>query len=333
MGGLTPSNHATNRVDMMVIDDKDGKISWQPCAPMIKRRYGHAAYYCQGEVLSVSSQEYTADGQGTSERYNVFSQTAVELEHTLPIPDLRLVAMAELDSKAFVIGGFYEDATSRRYVASDRVFCLDNKKHRGQAGTWIEQDAKLITPRYGAAAATYQGKLWLAGGYVGNHKPLSSIEVFDPLVGSWQAAGDLTKARRNGSIALFAIKDDLFAARGTYEGMLVEKRDGQTGSWQLVSEMNDGMRDDCYVTACGSTIYFLGGSDITTTINNWNSFDTNTNKWASEERQYQDVATRQLPREFKLGQAVCITPEEQLKQLRDLNSLDLVLRQDDDEDA
>jgi len=330
MGGLTPSNHATNRVDMMVIDDKDGKISWQPCAPMITNRYGHAAYYCQGEVLSVSSHWYHAGGQGTSERYDVLSQTAVELEHMLPIPDLCAFAMAELDEKAFVIGGMYKDATSRRYVNSDRVFCLDNKKHRGQAGTWIEQEARLITARSYAAAATYQGKVWVAGG-TGYDQHLSSVEVFDPLVGSWQAAGDLTKARRNGSIALFVIKDDLFAATGTYEGMLVEKRDGQTGSWQLVSEMNDGDRSYCSMTACGSTIYFIGGRGFDI-MNNWNSFDTNTKKWASEEGEYQDVATRQLPREFKLGQAVCITPNEQLKQLRDLNSLDLVLRQDDEEE-
>ena len=47
-------------------------------------------------------------------------------------------------------------------------------------------------------------------------------------------------------------------------------------------------------------------------MNNWNSFDTQTNTWASQEEQYQDVATRQLPREFTSGQAVCITPDEQL---------------------
>jgi hypothetical protein len=175
------------------------------------------------------------------------------------------------------------------------------------------------------------GKVWVADGIgYGHDQQLSSIEVFDPLVGSWQAAGNLTKPGYS-SITLFAIKDDLFAAGGTLRGMWVEKRDGKTGSWQLVSEMNDGMRDDCYVTACGSTIYFIGGRGFDI-MNNWNSFDTNTNKWASEEGQYQDVATRQLPRNFTLGQAVCITPEEQLEQLRNLNSLNLVSHQDNEEE-
>jgi len=314
-GGDGYESDTTNRVDMMVIDDEGTKISWQACAPMIKKRFCHAAYYCQGQVLSVNSDDGdnadgdNPDGQGTCERYDVLSQTAVELEHTLPIPDLRGVSMAELDGKVFVIGGKYKDATTDRYVASDRVFCLD--MNRGQAGKWIEQEARLITRRFGAAAATYQGKVWLAGGCNQNLGHLSSIEVFDPLVGSWQPAGYLTRGQV-GSIALFVIENDLFAAGCNYSiGMWVAKRDGQTGAWQLVSELNDGERNSCGLAACGSTIYFLGGYNSRSN-KNWNSFDTRTNKWASQQEQYRDVATRQLPRTFNGGQAVCITPSEQL---------------------
>jgi hypothetical protein len=294
----------TNRVDMMIIND--GNVEWKMCAPMIKNRITYSAYYCQGEVLSVSSYNCRfADGRGTSERYDVLSQTAVELEHRLPIPNLCDVAVAELNGKAFVIGGWYDDAATRRSVYSDRIFCLN----MDQAGTWIEQESRLITARRRAAAATYQGKVWLAGGY-GQSLTLTSIEVFDPLVGSWQAAGNLTRVYPN-SIALFAIKDDLFAAGFSYRGMWVEKRDGQTGAWQLVSELNDGNRLGCALTACGSTIYFLGGYD-SNAEKSWNSFDTQTNTWASQGGQYQDEATRQLPRNFIHGQAVCITPDEQL---------------------
>jgi hypothetical protein len=333
MGGLDENFVATNRVDMMVIDDEGTKISWQACAPMIKNRYWHSAYYCQGQVLSVSSHGGDgANGQGTSERYDVLSQTAVELEHKLPIPNLYGVAMAELDGKAFVIGGAYEDAATGEDVRSDRVFCLDNKRHRGQAGTWIEQEARLITARSRAAAATYQGKVWLAGGRDGNYRPLSSIEVFDPLVGSWQAAGDLTKARSGSSFALFAIKDDLFAAGCTnFDGMWVEKRDGQTGAWQLVSELNDCYRDGCALAACGSTIYFLGGYD-SSTKKSWNSFDTRTSTWASQQGQYQDEATRQLPRNFSFGQAVCITPSEQLSGLGTWTSYPDFVHQEEEEE-
>jgi len=339
MGGYDVGANVSNRVDMMVIDDEGTKISWQSCAPMIKKRFLNAAYYCQGQILSVSSQDgFGADGPGTSELYDVLSQTAVELEHKLPIPNLYAVAMAELDGKAFAIGGRisdrrYRDVASRRHVISDRVFCLDNKRHRGQAGTWIEQEARLITARRDAAAATYQGKVWLAGGCYSNGQLSSSIEVFDPLVGSWQAAGDLTKARY-GSIALFVIKDDLFAAGGTdEEGMWVERRDGQTGAWQLMSEHDDGYRGGCALAACGSIIYFLGGNSSSTS-KSWNSFDTRTNKWASQQEQYRDEATRQLPSAFLGGQAVCITPSEQLSGLGTWTSYpDFVRREEEEEEG
>jgi hypothetical protein len=332
MGGDEGNYVVTNRVDMMVIDDEGTKVSWQACAPMIKNRWHHSAYYCQGEVLSVSSGGGRgANGQGTNERYDVLSQTAVELENKLPIPDLCGVAMAELDGKAFVISGMYIDAATGQYVTSDRVFCLDNKRHRGQAGTWIEQEARLITGRSGGAAATYQGKVWLAGGYNDYGQPLPSIEVFDPVVGSWQAAGNLTMARFCISY-LFAIKDDLFAAGCTSydrEGMWVEKRDAQTGTWQLLSRLNDGKRDGCALAACGSTIYFLGGHRPS--HKSWNSFDTCANMWASQQEQYQDVATRQLPRNFCQGQAVCITPIEQQSGLSTWTSYpDFVHHQDDE---
>jgi Kelch motif len=340
MGGFD-GLRATNRVDMMVIDDKSTKISWQECAPMIKNRWLHSAYHCQGQVLSVSSIDgYGADGQGTSERYDVLSQTAVELEHKLPIPNLFLVATAELDGKAFAIGGRYEDAATDRDVYSDRVFCLDNKRHRGQAGKWDEQEARLINARCYAAVATFQGKMWLAGGYNGYGQPLSSVTVLDPLDGSWQTAGNLTKARF-GKIALFVINDDLYAAGGNSEGMWVEKRDRQNDVWQLLclsllgepllSKFCDGNRFGCALAACDSTIYFLGGDDSSTN-KSWNSYNTRTNKWASQQEQYQDVATRQLPRNFSHGQAVCITPSEQISGLGTWTSYPDFVHQEDEEE-
>jgi len=315
MGGLEYRG-ATNRVEMMVIDDEGTKISWQTCAPMIRKRWSHSVNYCQGQVLSVNSYDaMLADGQDSNERYDVLSQTAVELEHKLPVQNQYGAAIAELDGKTLAIGG----ANVNQFVKSDSVFRFDNKRHQGQAaGTWIEQESRLINARMHAAVATYKGKIWLAGGFNSDYWSryfLSSVEVFDPLVGSWQEAGDLTKPRGGiGGIALFAIKDDLFAAGGTYEGMWVEKRDGKTGAWHLVSELNGEDRALSSLAACGSTIFFLGGNDLSTN-KSWNSFDTRTNAWASQQEQYRDEATRKLPRDLCAGRVVCITPSEQLSGL------------------
>jgi hypothetical protein len=258
--------------------------------------------------LSVSGINDNHHYNRTFSSYDVLSQEAVTLELELPIIYLLKFTMVEFNGKVFVIGG--RDLDLDQNGLSNRVFYLD--KDERQADTWIEQDAKLITPRYDATAATYQGKLWLAGGYVGFHQPLSSIEVFDPLLGSWQPAGNLTK-KRDCKIALLVINDDLFAV-GTYDhggkAMWVEKRDPETGLWQLLSEFDDGAhyRTGCAFVACGSTIYFIGGSSGLS-LPTWNSFNTQTNKWASENL---GEEMRKLPRYFAEGQAVPITPNEHL---------------------
>jgi len=326
MGGFKLTNGSTNQVDMMVIDD-EGTITWEKCAPMIKKRSSHSAYYCQGQVLAVSSYAGGGfNGPGTTEFYDVLSQLSVQLEHALPIPNLCDFAMAELNGKAFVIGGSYYDNTTHQHIRSDRVFYLNMDEK--QADGWIEQNARPIKHRnYGppVAAATYQGKLWLAG--AGDLR--RSIKVFDPDVGSWQTAGNLTR-ERTGSIALFVINDDLFAAGEASNVMWIEKRDGQTGAWQLVSELDDRNRKGCSLVACGSTIYFLGGNSGTN--KSWNSFDMRKNIWASQQEQYRNKATRQLPRSFTHCQAVCITPTEQLLGLSTWTSYpDFVHHQDADD--
>jgi len=285
---------------------------------MIKERHLHSAYYCQGQVMSISSSKrYGADCQSTCESYDVLAKKAIELENKFPIPHLHDAAVAELDGTAFVMGGSYDDAATGRQVASDRIFCLDNQSHpQGQAGTWIEQEARLITARSCAAAVAFQGKLWVAAGVDSQLRYLSSVEVFNPIVGTWHAAGEL-KESMGDSIALFVIKGDLFAARGArHRGMWVEKLDQQTGTWLVVGELDDGDRACCAFAACDSTIYFFGGGEVVFDTT-WNSFNTSTREWASKGKRYSKHSKRQLPEAYSFGggQAVCITPSEQLSGL------------------
>jgi len=233
--------------------------------------------------------------------YNVLSQTLVELEDELPLPSLCHVTMAELNGQTFAIGGLYKVAPAF-LMRSDHVFALVSESNR-----WVEQKARLIESRSHTptVAATYQNKLWLAGGYATSDLS-ASIEVFDPLVGSWQAAGNLSLANCN--TALIAINDDLFAATGKFNRTTIEKRDQETGAWKLVSELYDGNRSFCSWAACDSSIYLFGGGNAT-----WNRFDIRTNTWASEQEQFRDEDMRQIPNGFRYGQAVCITPTEQIK--------------------
>jgi len=78
-------------------------------------------------------------------------------------------------------------------------------------GTWREHQARLITGRFAAAATVYRGKIYLCGYGDGTHC-LSSVEVFDPAIGIWQNAGDMTKVRYGCSLIVF--EDELYAVGG-----------------------------------------------------------------------------------------------------------------------
>ena len=310
MGGYG-GQRATNRVDMMIINS-DGSISWEICKFMFRKRHKFSAIYHKGQVLAISSGNYTgADGQASCEKYDVLSQTAVELREVPPIHNLNGVSIAELNGKAYVIGGVY----------SDRVFCFDIKKNLGRNGSWIEQEAKIIIDRSHAAVATYQNKIWLAGGRDCDGEYLSNIEVYDPLMDSWHIASNLSM-NRSGTIGLFVINENMYAVGCTSKinVLWIEKYDQLTCTWNLLSKTYDGDRFNCAFVACGDKIYFFGGSSSSKESTSWNSFDTRNKTWASQEGQYKNVAMRQIPKNFSDGQALCITPSEQLLALSNWTS-------------
>jgi len=238
---------------------------------------------------------------------------------------IQAIAFTELDGVLYVIGGTYHEKGPGPPKYLNTVYCLDTKSERGSngcpsqlmGGVWIEQEEPIITARYDAAATAFEGKVWLAGGRDAHDRCLSSIEVLDPLVHSWQAAGNLASPRH--SLALLVVNNELYAAgfdntpesTSVYKSrgyMFVEKRDRHSGVWRIVSEHNDStrsgqVRDECSVVACGSSIYFLGGYGASS----WNRFDTASCTWLSQEMSEKD---RQLPRFCYSGQAVCITPNE-----------------------
>ena len=99
-------------------------------------------------------------------------------------------------------------------------------------------------------------------------------------------------------------------------GLWVEKMDKETGIWHIESEYYTMNQYGCSLAVCDQTIYFFGGHK-----NNWNSFDTQTMTWASEQDQFRDEESRQLPYTFIEGQAVCITPDKQINGLKSWSEL------------
>ena len=322
IGGYGGCGNKSNKVTKMVIEKikrtkvtdeteeveeiEELEVTWEECPCMVKKQYNQPGYYSKGLVVTGSSNDGTStEDDGMLVCYDTVSNISYVLNYE-PIHHF-LFALAEFNGKPYLLGGICRDwFPSSRTRRSNRVFCYEK-----DLGRWIEQEAKLITARHSAAAITYQDKLWLAGGAAGDDSYgflLSSVEVFDPDVGLWQPAGNLTFIKD--TIKLFVINGELFAAGVNFNSIAVEKYNVDTGVWELVSSCHDGARHNCALAACDSTIYFLGGGHGENTFKTWNSFDASTNTWSIIKKNILRVDTeRLLPSQFSNGQAVCITQD------------------------
>jgi len=307
MGGIENDGISTNNVSMMVIEKNNdniiSKIYWEKCAHMIKNKCSFSAFYYQGLVMSFGNNNLTGD----SENYNIFSQKSIKSENNLPNSKYVVVALGTINDNVYEIIGEYIFPTTHQHAVRYRVFYLDTKTQiETKSQIWYEKNTELLKSRFFATATIYQDKVWLAGGSEAIGQDLTSITVYDPKDDSWNHSGNLCKYR-DGKIALFVIKDELYAAGGQWlNGIWIEKMDKETGIWHIIGEHFDGNRYGCSLALCDQTIYFFGGH-----INNWNSFDTQTMTWASEQYQFREEESRKLPYTFIEGQAVCITPYEQ----------------------
>jgi len=278
MGGENSIVQSISSVFKMIYEN--GKVRFEGHASMIQPRDCQATVIRQGEVFSISSDNI--DARGTMERLDTFMQTSTQLQTNLPHPLLAPSAVI-LDNKLFVIGGAYVNALGQA-VYSNIMHTFEHHADQADQGTWREHQARLITGRYGAAATVYRGKIYLCGGCNDGGNNLSNLEVFDPAIGTWQNAGEMTKARI--ILSLFVFEDELYAVGGEdYENTTIEKLSKQTGEWELATDLNED-RWGCVSVLVSSKIFLFGGGHHRST---YDFLDLLTNKWTSKvEGEYKD---------------------------------------------
>jgi N-acetylneuraminic acid mutarotase len=123
-----------------------------------------------------------------------------------PMPTARQeVAVAELNGRVFVIGGFGPDNEA---VATVEVY--DPASDR-----W-ETRIPLPAPTHHAAAAVIEGRLFVVGGYSGGRvswTPLRTVYEYDEARSSWATRAPLRQAR--GGLAVVALGGRLHAVGGS----------------------------------------------------------------------------------------------------------------------
>ncbi len=201
-----------------------------------------------------------------------------------PMPTPRSeVAVAALDGRIYVIGGFEGDGSP-----SDAVEVYDPV-----TDSWT-QAPPLPEPRHHAAAtASFDGKLYVVGGYKTDFSdPQKTLFVLDPSTNAWIQAAEMPTARGGHAASVFL--GEIYAIGGAdADGEnipSVEVYDPATDTWRSGSELGTP-RDhlaaastvECAGDLCAVGLYAIGGRrnvDFARNVDANEQYDPTSKAWA-----------------------------------------------------
>ena len=192
-----------------------------------------------------------------------------------PMPTARQeIAVAEVNGRIFVIGGFGPDSEA---VATVEVY--DPASNR-----W-ETRAPLPAPTHHAAAAVIDGRLFLVGGYGGGRlgsSALRTVYVYDEARSSWATRAPLKQAR--GGLAVVALGGRLHAIGGSNDSASAahEIYEPTPDRWTDGPPMPTA-RDHLAAVAFQGKLWAIGGrtSFLGTQFPNVEIYDPATNSWST----------------------------------------------------
>ena len=130
------------------------------------------------------------------------------------------------------------------------------------AQTWTTR-APLATARAGAAAAVYDGELWVAGGETAPGQVLRSVERYDPATDTWTPGPALREARADA--ALIPFDGTLLLIGGVDDDGDpiddVERYDPGDDRWESFSSLNAARRGLVAFSLPGYGPFAMGGLD------------------------------------------------------------------------
>ena len=183
---------------------------------------------------------------------------------------------AKLDDCFYAIGG--NPATMGINSASNTMFKL---KINQKLLKWVPA-ASMQEQRTAFASAVFRNVLYVTGGR--NEKnTISSTELYDPVLNSWQIGGHLNQSRCGH--ALVANNNYLFVIGGKSDNCYLhsmEQLELGNGVWKLTAPMLKP-RHNFAAVYCNGFIFAIGGQSGTeneTTTNSVEKFDQVKNRWS-----------------------------------------------------
>src|SRR5918998_543200 len=138
----------------------------------------------------------------------------------MPTPRTEVTA-AVLEDDIYVIGGFDEFDQVTGIV---EVYNIANN-------TWSNAAAPLPEPLHHTAAVSYNGKIYVVGGYTAPWSPSNKLFIYDPVQNNWQEGKPMPTAR--GALNANFINGTLYAIGGSSDRSLDsnEAYDPSSDSW------------------------------------------------------------------------------------------------------
>ncbi|MEZ4860242.1 MAG: S8 family serine peptidase [Caldilineaceae bacterium] len=181
----------------------------------------------------------------------VYDPNANSWSEMAPLPSAYSgMAVAAANGKLFAFGGYDDQGFSS----------ADTYMYDPATNTWSKRAPMPGGGRYYAAAATLNGKIYVAGGYSG----LDLLEIYDPGTNTWETAASMESARY--AFGLAAAPDGyLYAVGGTtnyYATANVERYDPVADEWNEMSGLNDQARAGVGAAFISGRIYAVGGAGV-----------------------------------------------------------------------
>lgn len=229
---------------------------WTNTGSLIVARAQHTAtLLADGKVLVAGglSDPILGPYYGSSEIYN-FVTGQWTSGSTMNIPRAGHTATVLANGQVLVVGG--RDANSQSLT--------NVELYDPAAGKWFQTGSLNVGRAVHTATLLPNGKVLVAGGNHSNGgpSPLSSVEIYDPVIGTWSFTGSLTNARYGHKATLLPNGKVLVAggfSGGTNFLSSAELYDPNTGTWTLAQSMSVGRNGPMGGLLLNGKILICGG--------------------------------------------------------------------------
>lgn len=199
----------------------------------------------------------------------------------MPSPRSEMAAAA-LGSKIFVVGGSPGtlDTMEVYDVDSDSWISSEELDENDPSATTTVTPLPLAVNH--AAAASYDGRLYVVGGYLEERTPSEKLFFYDPSSDTWTQGADMPTPRA--ALTANFINDKLYAVGGTNNGAnalsTLEQYDPSTNTWEELPSMPTA-RQHLSSAVIDGELYVAGGriSGPATNVDAFEAYDPASQSW------------------------------------------------------